>query len=111
MIQSVCMSCDDALMNSPGNVTVSKVVGSVWSYDRQLLCSPFEALCSLDGDTLAPTYNCQVGSRLLDCLCISPPDQAKDRVNGELKQFKVPLMVSCFASDVECTASGSWQHV
>ncbi|KAL0028702.1 hypothetical protein WJX79_000762 [Trebouxia sp. C0005] len=44
----------------PGNVTVSKVVGSVWSYDRQLLCSPFEALCSLDGDTLAPTYNCQV---------------------------------------------------
>ena len=58
------MSCDDALMHSPGNVTVSKVVGSVWSYDRQLLCSPFEALCSLDGDTLAPTYNCQVCSHL-----------------------------------------------
>jgi len=62
--RTLCLSSDNALMHSPGNVTVSKVVGSVWSYDRQLLCSPFEALCSLDGDTLAPTYNCQVGSHL-----------------------------------------------
>ncbi len=64
MLTTLCLSSDDALMHSPGNVTVSKVVGSVWSYDRQLLCSPFEALCSLDGDTLAPTYNCQVCSHL-----------------------------------------------
>ena len=47
-------------VHGPGNVSVSKVVGSVWSFDRQLLCSPFEALCSLDGNALAPTYNCQV---------------------------------------------------
>ncbi len=107
MVRILCLSYDDALMHSPGNVTVSKVVGSVWSYDRQLLCSPFEALCSLDGDTLAPTYNCQVGSCLLDCLCTSHPDQAKHRLDEELKQFKILSMVSCFAFDFVCTASGS----
>ena len=58
----------DPPMYGPGNVCVSKVVGSVWSYDRQLLCSPFEALCSLDGNALAPNYNCQVRSPSL-----SPP--------------------------------------
>ena len=55
-------------MLGPGNVGVSKVVGSVWSFDRQLLCSPFEALCSVDGNALAPTYNCQVRS-----LTLTPP--------------------------------------
>lgn len=43
-----------------GNVRASKIVGSVWSFDRQLLCPPFEALCSLDADALFPVYNCQV---------------------------------------------------
>lgn len=49
-----------------GNVTLSKVVGSVWSYDRQLLCPPFEALCTLDSDALMPTFACQV--RAAGCL-------------------------------------------
>ena len=102
MVQTLCLSSDGALMHSPGNVTVSKVVGSVWSYDRQLLCSPFEALCSLDGDILAPTYNCQVGSCLLDCLCISTPDQAKHRLNEELKQSKVCIDGFLFCLFILC---------
>ena len=48
--------------DTAGNVSASKVVGSVWSYDRQLLCPPFEALCSLDADALFPVYNCQVST-------------------------------------------------
>ena len=49
-----------------GNVGASKIVGSVWSFDRQLLCPPFEALCSLDANALAPVYNCQVRAQLIE---------------------------------------------
>ncbi|KAK9815471.1 hypothetical protein WJX72_004235 [[Myrmecia] bisecta] len=50
----------DSARYLPGNVTVSKVTGSVWSCDRQLLCAPFEALCTLDSDAYLPSYNCQI---------------------------------------------------
>lgn len=80
------MASPDPGMCGPGNVGVSKVVGSVWSFDRQLLCSPFEALCSLDGNALAPTYSCQVRPPLPSLLSPAPPFFASNTAPSELQE-------------------------
>jgi hypothetical protein len=42
----------------PSSVTISRVLGSVWSSSGALLAGPFEGVAQPDSDALNPRYSC-----------------------------------------------------
>jgi hypothetical protein len=48
----------DAARFLPSSVTISRVLGSVWSSSGALLAGPFEGVAQPDSDALNPRYAC-----------------------------------------------------